>query len=82
MSFVSATRPIPSTTGGTGLKYYISGGIDLCYPKKKQYCEDKNPDKVLQVIFKSLNAVEEIVNIILNGKLPDPADKAESGSNL
>lgn len=44
------------------------------------YCQDKSPDKVLQTIFKSLNLVEEVVNIILNGKLPDPADnKAEPG---
>ncbi len=46
------------------------------YEYIRNYCEDKSPDKVLQVIFKSLNAVEEVVNIVLNGKLPDPADKA------
>ena len=46
----------------------------------RDYCEDKSPDKVLQVIFKSLNAVEEVVNIVLNGKLPDSADnKAKPG---
>ena len=49
-----------------------------------RYCQDKSPDKVLQTIFKSLNVVEEIVNIVLNGKLPEPVDKkAEPGfSNL
>ena len=52
------------------------------YEYIRDYCEDKSPDKVLQVIFKSLNAVEEIVNIILNGKLPDSADKAEPGLNI
>ena len=50
------------------------------YEYISRYCQDKSPDKVLQTIFKSLNAVEEVVNIILNGKLPDPADnKAEPG---
>ena len=53
------------------------------YDYIRQYCQDKSPDKVLQTIFKSLNKVEEIVNIILNGKLPDSSDKAEPGfSNL
>ena len=50
------------------------------YEYIRDYCEDKSPDKVLQVIFKSLNAVEEVVNIVLNGKLPDSADnKAKPG---
>jgi antirestriction protein ArdC len=44
------------------------------YEYIQDYCEDKSPDKVLQVIFKSLNAVEEVVNIVLNGKLPNPVD--------
>jgi len=46
------------------------------------YCQDKSPDKVLQTIFKSLNAVEEVVNIILNGKLPDTADKSRPDVNV
>jgi antirestriction protein ArdC len=49
------------------------------YDYIRQYCQDKTPDKVLQTIFKSLHAVEEVVNIILNGKLPDPSKKTESG---
>lgn len=50
------------------------------YEYISRYCQDKSPDKVLQTIFKSLNAVEEVVNIILNGKLPGPADnKAKPG---
>lgn len=46
------------------------------YEYIRHYCQDKKPDKVLQTIFKSMAAVEDVVNIILNGKLPDPADKA------
>ena len=52
------------------------------YEYIRDYCEDKSPDKVLRVIFKTMNAVEEVVNIILNGKLPEVTDKAESHSNI